>query len=87
MAMRPGYDFIERMDDAKARAAARRHRGLATGKCAAGWERKLTDRAPAPDRGSFAELMARTIAHWQGTCTDALEQFRFDCNGGWEDFV
>lgn len=85
--MRPGYDFLERMDAAREVAAHRRHRGLMTGACATGWERKLSDHGPAPERGSFAELMARTVAHWQGTCTDALEQFRFDVNGGWEGFI
>lgn len=81
------YDFTGYMDAHKAVAAARRHRGQATGKAARGHTRKRSDVAPAPERGSFAELVVRTNAHWNATCINAVEQFRFDINGGWEGFV
>lgn len=74
------YDFTAYMQAAKDRAAGRRHRGLTTGKAAAGWERKAGDYAPI-ERGSFAELVAHTTAHWNAACSGAIDQYRFDTFG------
>lgn len=75
------YDFTAYMEAAKDRAAARRHRGLSTGKAAAGHNRKASDLAPRPERGSFAELVGRTNAYWNHACSEAIDGFRFACYG------
>lgn len=68
------YDFTAYMAAAKDRAAARRNRGLSTGKAAKGWDRKAGDHAPV-ERGSFAELVARTRAHWDCARGECIEDF------------
>lgn len=69
------YDFTAYMQAHKDRAAERRHRGLSTGKAAKGWERMPSDYAPAPERGSFAELVARTLAHWDCARGNACDDY------------
>lgn len=74
------YDFAAYMQGAKDCAAGRRNRGLTTGKAAKGHNRQASNYAPI-ERGSFAELVARTLGHWNAACTGAIEQYRFDTFG------
>lgn len=82
------YDFTAYMAAHKDRASARRNRGLSTGKAARGHTRKAGDHAPV-ERGSFAELLARTRAYWECARGEACEEYlravfpdRYEV-GGW----
>lgn len=61
-------EFTERMEAGRNTAAAKRHRGLVTGKSAAGWNaKKRYDDSPGPD-----EMRAMALRGWDSDRDTAL---------------
>lgn len=81
------YDFTAYMQAHKDVAASRRNRGLTTGKAAKGHTRARSSYAPL-ERGSFAELVVRTLAHWDCARGNAIDDYLRDVfPDRYEEFV
>jgi hypothetical protein len=74
------FHFLDRMNEGKAIAAARRNRGLAVG-CHVSWQRKRSDEDPEGGACPFAVIAADAKARY----ADVKAAFRFDvCGDQWE---
>lgn len=62
-------EFTERMEAGRDAAAARRHRGLVTGKSAAGWNAKKR----YDDEGSWHATLYTTRIRWELARDEALQ--------------
>jgi hypothetical protein len=60
-------EFTERMERGRDAAAALRHRGIMTGKCAAGWNKKKRH----VDEGTWHAVYADARKRWQYAKTDS----------------
>lgn len=66
--------FTETMATGKARADARRSRGLATGKAAKGWIRLVQHHTPAA--GTWERALGASLASWRNGRELAAEDYR-----------
>lgn len=65
-------DFLTRMERGRDTAAAKRHRGISTGKQAAGWNWKRTE----PERNTWAYHVAVAKCWVTNAAEMALEDYR-----------
>lgn len=70
--------MIERADEYRERAVARRNRGLATGNDAAGWDWKRPEAA----EGSWDALVSVARSSWQSVVREARNDFAVACLNG-----
>lgn len=65
-------EFTERMQRGRDAAAAKRHRGISTGKAAAGWNFKRRD----PEKGTWDYAVTRAKFLLADTLSQSLEDYR-----------
>jgi len=82
---RNAIDFTERMEAGKADTMNRRNRGQATGKPAAGWNRKRADLYRDVDPTSWSWLCEEAKRDWRRSCRQAQNDFAAACLSGPND--